>query len=186
MTDTGGALLAEPTPDLAAYRAAMGRFPTGVTLLTQGSGDDTVVTTVNSLTSVSLNPTLLLVSVRTDARILPRVRRGGGFAVNVLSEAQRPLAEEFCRHERPEGQAAMLRTGAVEGDLGHAVIPSAEASFECELYDEHEAGDHVLLIGRVIALHDCAGAPDPLLFHRGGYARIGPAQPESASQGRAA
>ncbi|MCX5062387.1 MULTISPECIES: flavin reductase family protein [unclassified Streptomyces] len=173
MTDTGGTLLAEPATELAAFRAAMGRFPTGVTLLTQGSGDDTIVMTLNSLTSVSLDPMLLLVSVKSDGRMRPRIVRGGGFAVNVLSEQQRDLAQEFCRPDRPAGRAAMLRLGADEGTLGHAVVPSAEAYFECELHDQHEAGDHVLLVGRVVALHDRPGEAQPLLFHRGAYAQVG-------------
>lgn len=187
MTTTAGTLLADvqagpaagrPAPD--AFRAAMSRFPTGVTLLTQGSGDDTIIMTLNSLISVSLDPLLLLVSVKSDGRMRPRVRRAGGFAVNVLSEEQRPLAEEFCLPDRPKGQAAMVRVGAVRGASGHAVVPSAEAAFECELYDEHEAGDHVLLIGRVVALHQGPDAPAPLLFHRGRYARLAPSDPGPA------
>ncbi len=186
MTDTGGKTLAEPMTDLAAFRAAMGRFPTGVTLLTQGSGDRTVVMTLNSLTSVSLDPMLLLVSVKSDGRMRPRIVRGEGFAVNVLDESQRDLAQEFCRPDRLAGQAAMTRIGAVEGTLGHAVIPSAEAYFECELYAEHEAGDHVLLVGRVVALHDRPGEARPLVFHRGGYARVAAAAPDVTARGRAA
>ncbi|MER6025015.1 flavin reductase family protein [Streptomyces sp. NPDC001851] len=185
MTDTGGTLLAEPTTDVAAFRAAMGRFPTGVTLLTRGSGDDTIVMTLNSLISVSLDPMLLLVSVKADGRMRPRIVRGGGFAVNVLSEPQRDLAQEFCRPDRPAGRAAMARLGAVAGRLGHAVIPSAEAYFECELYDEHEAGDHVLLIGRVATVHDRPGEARPLVFHRGAYAHLA-AAPAAADRGRAA
>jgi flavin reductase len=186
MTDTGGTLLAEPVTELAAFRAAMGRFPTGVTLLTQGSGDDTIVMTLNSLTSVSLDPMLLLVSVKSDGRMRPKIVRGGGFAVNVLSERQRDLAQEFCRPDRPSGRAAMRRIDAVEGVLGHAVIPSAEAYFECELYAQHEAGDHVLLVARVVALHDRPGGAEPLVFHRGGYARVAADAPEAADRGRAA
>ncbi|MEC4016775.1 flavin reductase family protein [Streptomyces sp. H27-D2] len=170
MTTTAGALLTEP--DVAAFRAAMARFPTGVTLLTQGSGDDTIVMTLNSLTSVSLDPLLLLVSVKADGRMRPRVSLGGSFAVNVLTEAHRDLAQEFCRPDRSEGQAAMLRLGAVEGVTGNAVIPSAEAYFECDLYAEYEAGDHTLLVGRIVALSGGPAEADPLVFHRGGYTRL--------------
>ncbi|MFG2885293.1 flavin reductase family protein [Streptomyces sp. NPDC048297] len=199
MTTTAGTLLADaqagrvgghpdpapaPSPDPAAFRAAMGRMPTGVTLLTHGSGDDTIIMTLNSLISVSLDPLLLLVSVKSDGRMRPRVRRGGGFAVNVLGAEQLPFAQEFCRPDRPEGQAAMLRVGAVEGVSGHAVIPSAEASFECELHDEHEAGDHVLLLGRVVALHQHPDTTDPLLFHRGRYAGLSPLEPAPAGDDR--
>ncbi|MEU0663999.1 MULTISPECIES: flavin reductase family protein [Streptomyces] len=158
----------------------MGRFPTGVTLLTQGSADDTAVITLNSLTSVSLDPLLILVSVKADGRMRPRVLRSGSFAVNVLTEEQRDLAQEFCRPDRSEGQAAMLRLAAVEGVTGNAVIPSAEAYFECVLDAQYQAGDHTLLIGRVVALAGGPGEPDPLVFHRGRFTRLPAARAEAA------
>lgn len=170
MSHSSGALLA--APEVPVFRAAMGRFPTGVTLLTRGSGDETAVMTLNSLTSVSLDPLLILVSVKADGRMRPRVAEGGSFAVNVLTEAQRELAQEFCRPDRPEGRAAMLRLGAVAGVTGNAVLPRAETYFECELHAEHLAGDHVLLIGRVVALATGDERPDPLVFHQGRYARL--------------
>ncbi|MGW1196754.1 flavin reductase family protein [Streptomyces sp. NPDC002536] len=175
MNPTGNALLTAPAaPDAAAFRTAMGTFPTGVTLLTQGSGNDALVTTLNSLTSVSLDPLLLLVSVTADGRMRPRVTERGSFAVNVLTEHQRELSGEFARRDRPEGLAAMHRTGAVAGVTGNAVIPAAAASFECVLHSEHEAGDHVLFLGRVVALRTGVPAVRPLVFHGGRYAALTP------------
>ncbi|GGY78658.1 flavin reductase [Streptomyces nitrosporeus] len=168
---TAGALLAGP--DAAAFRAAMGRFPTGVTLLTQGSGEDALVMTLNSLVSVSLDPMLVLVSVKADGRMRPRIARAGSFAVNVLAGSQRDLAQEFCRPDRPKGRAAMLRLAAEEGVTGNAVLPRAETYVECVLDSEHQAGDHVLLIGRVVALSTRPDA-DPLLFHQGRFGRLLP------------
>ncbi|MFD9504811.1 flavin reductase family protein [Streptomyces sp. NPDC060035] len=176
---TAGALLAEP--DVAAFRTAMGRFPTGVTLLTQGSGDDTIVMTLNSLTSVSLDPMLILVSVKADGRMRPRISRAGSFAVNVLREAQRDLAQEFCRPDRSEGRAAMLRLSAEEGVTGNAVLPDAETYVECVLDAEYAAGDHTLLIGRVVALSGGLSAPDPLLFHQGRFGRLPAAAKEEGA-----
>jgi flavin reductase (DIM6/NTAB) family NADH-FMN oxidoreductase RutF len=167
MTAVTGALLAEP--DVAAFRTVMGRFPTGVALLTQGSGEDTIVMTLNSLTSVSLDPLLILVSVKADGRMRPRISRAGSFAVNILTESQRDLAQEFCRPDRPEGPAATLRLSAEEGVTGNAVLPAAEAYLECVLDAEYGAGDHTLLIGRVVALSQGPAAPDPLLFHQGRF-----------------
>jgi len=170
MKEAAAALLGPP--DTAAFRAAMGRFPTGVTLLTQGSGDSTSVITLNSLTSVSLDPLLILVSVKADGRIRPRVARTHSFAVNLLSRHHRDLAREFCRPDRPSGTAAMRRLDAVEGITGNAVIPSAEAYFECVLDAEYPAGDHTLLIGRVVALAASETGPDPLVFHQGAFTRL--------------
>ncbi|MFD9443917.1 flavin reductase family protein [Streptomyces sp. NPDC060006] len=153
----------------ADFRAAMGRFPTGVTLLTQGSGADTVVITLNTLISVSLDPLLLLVSVKSAGRIRPRVAAAGSFAVNVLGRAQQELALEFCRPDRDEGHAAMRRMRAVPGVTGNAVMPAAEAYVECVLEHEHTAGDHTLLIGRVLEVVRHERTPDPLLFHQGSF-----------------
>jgi flavin reductase (DIM6/NTAB) family NADH-FMN oxidoreductase RutF len=150
----------------------MGRFPTGVTLLTQGSGEATSVITLNSLTSVSLDPLLILVSVKADGRMRPRVARSGSFAVNVLSRHQQELAQEFCRPDRPAGLAAMRRLDATPGVLGNAVVPSSEAYFECVLEAEYAAGDHTLLVGRVVALAAGEAGPDPLVFHRGAFTRL--------------
>jgi flavin reductase (DIM6/NTAB) family NADH-FMN oxidoreductase RutF len=169
-------------PDVAAFRTAMGRFPTGVTLLTQGSGDETIVMTLNSLTSVSLDPMLLLVSVKADGRMRPRISRSGSFAVNILTDAQRDLAQEFCRPDRPEGHAAMRRLAAVPGVTGNAVLPASETYVECVLHAEYEAGDHTLLIGGVVALFGGTSAPDPLLFHQGRFGSL----PSGAPRGAAA
>lgn len=167
-------------PDASAYRAAMGRYPTGVTLLTRGSGDDTLAMTLNSLTSVSLDPLLLLISVRADGRLRPAIAAGGSFAVNVLTGEQRDLAVEFCRRDRPEGRAAMRRMGAVQGVTGNAVIPSAEAGFECVLHAQYEAGDHVLFVGRVVALSCGPRDSVPLLFHQGGFTSLPAIRSEAA------
>ncbi|WP_055586903.1 flavin reductase family protein [Peterkaempfera griseoplana] len=170
MTDTAQALFT--APDTADFRAAMGTFPTGVTLLTSGSGNDTIVMTLNSLTSVSLDPLLLLVSVKKDGRMRPRVAAAGSFAVSILSEEQQDLSTEFARPDRPEGGIAMQRLRATEGVTGNAVVPAATAAFECLLEDEVEVGDHVLLIGRVAVIHRGEPGARPLLFHRGRYARL--------------
>jgi len=164
-------------PDAAVFRATMGCFPTGVTLLTCGRDDELVVMTLNSLTSVSLDPLLILVSVKADGRMRPRVQAQGGYAVSVLNSDQQDLSREFCLPDRPEGATAMSRLGGVPGITGNAVVPSAAAWFECELHCEFEAGDHTLLVGRVVAVSGGASGRQPLVFHRGGYTGL-PDAPE--------
>ncbi|MBW1602476.1 flavin reductase family protein [Streptomyces sp. JJ66] len=158
--------------DVATFRTAMGRFPTGVTLLTQGSGPDTAIITLNSLTSVSLDPLLLSVSVKADGRMRPRVERHGSFAVSVLAAWHRELGGEFARPDRPEGEAAMLRCGAVTGATGNAVIPDAVSAFECHLRAVHPAGDHAVLIGEVVAVHGGSPGAAPLVFHHGRFTTL--------------
>ncbi|MGK5627343.1 flavin reductase family protein [Streptomyces sp. URMC 123] len=156
----------------ADFRTAMGCFPTGVALLTRGSDRTTAVITVNSLTSVSLDPLLLLVCVKADGRMAPLVTRAGSFAVNVLDETQQDLSMLFARSDRPVGRAAMRQLGAVEGITGNAVVPSAVACFECRLHARYEGGDHVMFVGRVLALRHAGPERRPLLVHRGRYATL--------------
>jgi flavin reductase (DIM6/NTAB) family NADH-FMN oxidoreductase RutF len=157
---------------VAAFRSAMGRFPTGVALLTSGSGADAEAVTINCLMSVSLDPLLVGVGVGRGGRILGRMAAGGGFAVNMLAADQRDLSKLFATHDRPTGEAAMRRLGAVVGVTGNAVVPSALASVECEPYAALPGGDHILLLGRVVAIHgDDADAP-PLVFHRSRYVTL--------------
>jgi flavin reductase len=159
-------------PDAASFRAAMACFPTGVALLTQGCGRKTEVTTISCLVSVSLDPLLLLVSIGVDRRIRARVSAGGSFAVNVLGAAQRELSVLFARPDRPAGEAAVRRLAAVPGITGNALVPSALASIECRLYAEYPGGDHVLFLGRVVAIHGNGNAEPPLVFHRSRYVRL--------------
>ncbi|WP_117210714.1 flavin reductase family protein [Allorhizocola rhizosphaerae] len=164
--------LAPIQPDAATFRAAMACFPTGVALLTQGCGPDTSVMTLNSFTSVSLQPLLILVSVRSGGKLRDLVWRRRSFGVNILAADQRDLSVEFARSDRPTGEAAMARLGAVEGITGNAVIPSAVASIECKLHAEYPGGDHTLLLGRVVAIHSEDPDRAPLLYHRSRYASL--------------
>ena len=159
-------------PDEAAFRTAMASFPTGVALLSQGSGPDTNVMTINCFTSVSLQPLLILVGVGGSGRMRSQVARWRTFAVNILASDQRELSSQFARSDRPTGEAAMVRLGAVEGVTGSAVIPTAVASFECRLHAEYPGGDHILLVGRVVAIHCEDPERQPLLFHRSRYASL--------------
>lgn len=171
---------APPRPDAAAYRTVMGRLPTGVALLTAGSDAALEAMTLNSLTSVSLDPLLLLVAVRVDSRLRPAVDAHGSFAVSVLTEDQRDVATEFARRDRARGRAAMRRLGAITGVAGDAVLPAADASLECVLHARHTAGDHVLFVGRVVALACGTGRAAPLLFHQGGFTRLPANRTEAA------
>lgn len=159
-------------PDETAFRAAMATFPTGVALLTQGSGPETNVMTLNCFCSVSLQPLLILVGVGGSGRMRSQVSRRRTFAVNVLAADQRELSTLFARPDRPGGEAAMARLNAIEGITGSAVIPSAVASFECRLHAEYPGGDHILLVGRVVAIHCESPDREPLLFHRSRYASL--------------
>ncbi|GIH08213.1 monooxygenase [Rhizocola hellebori] len=141
--------------DTASFRAAMAHFPTGVTLIAQGTPPDLEVMTANSFMSVSLQPMLVLISVQLGSRMRLRLDQTDTFAVHVLHADQQELAAVFARHDRPSGlEAARLLTEPV-------------ASFECVQHARHRAGDHVLYLGRVTAIRVSPEPAPSLLFHRG-------------------
>ncbi|SEG88286.1 NADH-FMN oxidoreductase RutF, flavin reductase (DIM6/NTAB) family [Saccharopolyspora kobensis] len=158
--------------DSKAFRRAMGLFPTGVALITRGSGAEAEVITANSVVSVSLDPIMVLVGVRADGRIRPRIDAAGSFAINVLSAEQQELSATFGRRERPRGRdAARLLGGAVDG-AGNVLVDGAVFGLECRVDVAHRAGDHVLFLARVVAVHMGEADKSPLVFHRGGYASV--------------
>jgi flavin reductase (DIM6/NTAB) family NADH-FMN oxidoreductase RutF len=152
--------------DAAAMRRTLGRFTTGVTVVTTANGTDVHAMTANAFTSVSLDPPLVLVSVdhrtRMD-RLLPDTRRYG---VSVLGCEQERVAWHFAG--RPLRDVGELF--AWDGDV--PFVRGAIAQVGCSLHAAHAAGDHTLYLGRVKHLHSEPG--EPLLFHAGAFGRISP------------
>jgi len=173
----------------AAFRAAMGHFPTGVALVTAGPPESVEVMTANSFISVSLVPLLVLVSLGESGRMRGRLEHARGFAVHVLGEGQRQTAALFARRDRPNAAAAAHLLGATPTTGGNVLVPGTLACFECVPFASHPAGDHVLYVGRVVAVHVGADGA-PLAFHRGAYRELAtppPSAPESpATKGSAA
>ncbi|MFJ3962842.1 flavin reductase family protein [Streptomyces sp. NPDC090036] len=162
------------------FRQAMSRFCTGVTVIACGSGASTEAMTANSLTSVSLDPLLLLVSVRTTGRLHRRLAEGEAFSVSVLAEEQQPLSALFARPDRPGGDAAYERLGRWTGTNGTALAAGALAAFECTVEAAYPGGDHTLFLGRVTAVHQGRTAHRPLVFYAGGHPRLTDQRPEPA------
>ena len=162
-------------PDAAAFRAAMGLFPTGVAIITSGAGDQLEAVTANSLTSVSLDPVLLLVCIRSDGRIRATIERAGAFTVSVLSEEQEALSTCFATRTRPSGAAALeCRLGGQGWLTGSSLFTDSLVSLECVLQTQHIGGDHTLFLGRVTAIHLAGPERKPLVTHRGTAVSIVP------------
>ncbi|GAA3567200.1 flavin reductase family protein [Amycolatopsis ultiminotia] len=159
-------------PDSALFRRAMGLFPTGVAVLSHGAGAAARVITANSLTSVSLHPLLVLISVRSDGRFRTGVEDAAGFAVHLLADDQEELAALFAARDRPVGLAAQRRLGAHPGRDGGMVVPAALAGLDCTLERQYPGGDHTIFVGRVQALRIGDEDRSPLLFHRGRFAAL--------------
>ncbi|TVQ57802.1 MAG: flavin reductase [Rhodobacteraceae bacterium] len=154
--------------DPRALRRAFGAFATGVTISTTlDAGGQPVGFTANSFSSVSLDPPLLLVCLAETASSYPAFRDAGRFAVNVLGASQRGLSTQFAT--RGADKFAGVAWRAVE--TGAPVLDGSIAWFDCRTHALVPAGDHVILIGRVVAF----GAEDrpPLGYVRGGYIAFG-------------
>jgi flavin reductase len=157
------------TPDAGAFRAAMGSFPTGVTVVTVASDDGTVHgMTVNSFSSVSLDPMLVLVCLSRTSRGARLIERAGAFAVNVLSAGQQDVSRRFADRHRPAGSMMFDGVPSEPCVTGCPVLAGATASFDCRLRQSHHAGDHVIVLGEVVALVHRPQL-EPLVFHAGTY-----------------
>ncbi len=163
--------------DAMEFRRALGHFATGVTVVTyQPDGvDEFRGTTVNSFTSVSLDPPLILVSLGRQTRSAAALRPGKPFAVNVLHHGQRELAMHFAGWPKPETAVEW----EVRGGVPH--LAGCGASFRCVTRDVHEAGDHLLVVGLVEEFQ--AGGAPPLLFYRGSFEHLRtPVVPQPAAE----
>ena len=147
------------------FRDAIGSFPTGVAVVTASGPEGHAGLTTNAITSLSLDPVLLLVCFDNASRTLPVVRSSRRFAVNLLRSGQEELARVFASKAVAEEKfAAATHTVA----HGVPVLDDALAWFACELRELVPGGDHTIGIGAVQEL-DFDPSGKPLLFHRGMY-----------------
>ncbi|MGO8884521.1 MAG: flavin reductase family protein [Streptosporangiaceae bacterium] len=158
----------------AEFRHAIGHFATGVTIVTSvGADGQPVGTTANAVSSLSLDPPLILVCFDRTSLTLEAVCEHGAFAVNVLGAHQQHLSANFARR----GLAAAWdgvrhRQGTTTGSpLLHDVL----ATLECTVEHRLEGGDHEIIVGRVRDLETSETGVPPLVFWRGGYASLGAA-----------
>jgi len=167
-TEAGHAVPASAI-NVTAFRQAMGSFPTGVTVVTVASDDSNMHgMTVNSFSSVSLDPMLVLVCLNETSRGADLIERAGAFAVNVLSAGQQDLSRWFANRRRPAGSAMFDGVPFEPGATGCPVLADATASFDCVLRQSHRAGDHLIVLGEVVALVHRPQL-EPLIFHSGTY-----------------
>jgi flavin reductase (DIM6/NTAB) family NADH-FMN oxidoreductase RutF len=154
-----------PTPTAQALRSALGLFATGVTIVTTRAADGSMIgLTANSFNSVSLTPPLVLWSLGTKAGSLQAFLQAKHYAIHVLSVEQQSLAERFASKmvDRFEGVTLHEGLGSVP------ILPGCAAVFECTSRSQYPEGDHVILVGEVLACHHDATRA-PLLFHGGKF-----------------
>lgn len=154
--------------DPRQFRHTLGRFPTGVAVVTASGPGGPAGLTTNAFTSVSLDPPLVIVCFDRASRTLAVVRESRRFAVNLLRVGDEDLATLFAgKAPHPEKFAAVTHTA----EHGVPVLDSALAWFVCDLTALHPGGDHEIGVGAVTALgEDPAG--EPLVFHRGAFVAL--------------
>lgn len=170
MPDPVVAEIVEIAPDV--FRRVMGHFVTGVTVVTTLDEGAPQGITVNALSSISLEPPLVMVALDRRRFITPAIRKSGRYAVNVLSEDQQALSDCFAGAPVEPGRDAFCGAKWTPGATGLPLIDGAIATLECTVVQTFEAGDHELFIGRVDAMSNAEPHPMPLLYYRRQYLRI--------------
>ncbi len=157
--ESGGAF------DSLDFRRTLGRFATGVTVVTMVAPDgEAYGITINAFMSVSLDPPLIAVSLDRSARAYETMAASERFAVSVLGEHQMAVSDRFA------GRPVLHDPEPFEEFAGFPVVPGAIAHIVCRMHASFEAGDHTIFVGRVEALRTAPG--DPLIFERGRYTQL--------------
>ena len=151
------------------FRSALGKFATGVTIVTTIDADGAPIgVTASSFNSVSLDPPLVLWSLAKSAMSLSAFSKAGHFAVHILASNQDDLSNQFAR----SGENKFEKIDWTKGALGSPLLPHYAAQFQCRTVHQYEGGDHIIFVGEVVAFeeHD----KSPLVFHGGAYAEAKP------------
>ncbi|MBO9537054.1 flavin reductase family protein [Herbaspirillum sp.] len=151
------------------FREALGHYASGITVITSLVDDEPIGFTCQSFYSVSMNPPLVSFSVMSGSASYPKIRQAGRFAVNILSEEQIRISNQFARRGTDKWHGIEWQASP----LGNPIIAGSLHWLDCEMYAEHAAGDHVIVIGEVKALNlQEAVAAQPLLYFKGQYRNI--------------
>ncbi len=155
----------KPSEDAKGYRSALGRFATGITVITTSSLEGPVAITANSFSSVSLEPALVLWCPDKSSSRHKLFVEAKSFAIHVLTSDQQSLCNAFVKSARA--------FGGVDYDLNAQNVPIIEgclATFECQKFAAHDAGDHTILIGEVLRASHRPG--EALVFANGMYRKL--------------
>ncbi len=152
----------DPNADSDSFRGALGSFATGVTVITTDSSEGPIGIVANSFASVSLDPPLVLWCPAKSSRRFEHFAGSRRFAIHVLGQDQRDIAAAFVKSKTAFDDITWHKS-----HCGIPLINGALATFECSLHADHDAGDHLIILGEVTKCHHRPGAP--LIFHAGHY-----------------
>ena len=148
----------------------MGHFASGVTIMTTTAAGRMHGMTVSAFASQSLDPLLILLSVERSTVMHQLVMESRAFAINILDEHAEGTARFFADNARLDGPEFL--EGAYQvGTTGSPILKEATAYIEARLHSTLEAGDHTIIVGRVVAL-EVLGEAEPLIYYRSGYRRV--------------
>jgi flavin reductase (DIM6/NTAB) family NADH-FMN oxidoreductase RutF len=170
---------ASPPPSVtpAAFRAALGSFVTGVTVMTTEADGVPHGMTANAVSSVSLEPPMVLVCVDRTAHMASVVERAGRFALSLLAADQATVSTRFADASRGLGAREFDGVEVTRGSLGVPLLTGAVAHVECEVDRIVPAGDHLVVLGAVVALDSTLR--EPLAYLRGAYGTFATGPPTS-------
>lgn len=149
-------------------REVAGTFATGVTVVTTRTASGLFGCTANAVTSLSLDPPLMLVCLDRSTKTHPRLLEARSFAINIVRLEEG--SEELCRLFAGKSERKFDGVAWRDGVTGSPVLEAALAHLECELEDTYEGGDHTIFIGRVVAAERRDG--EPIVFYRGRFTRL--------------
>jgi len=155
--------------DAADYRRVIARFATGVSIVATRFGDIDVAMTINSLTSVSLHPTLVLFCVEKTARFLDAVLATKEWTVSILGVEGEAVSRWFATRGRPLEAPLEVWATTPGPATGLPLFDDAIGWLECRTFATHDAGDHTIVVGEVLGLAAASGERPPLLYYESRY-----------------
>lgn len=165
------------SPTSREYRATVGLFATGVAVMTANAVGLEHGMTLNSFTSVSLDPLLVLVCIERDALMHKVLEESGSFAISVLGGDQEPLARYFADSSRPPGATQFANLGFRTGAATNApLLDDALGWLECEVERTYDGGDHSIFLARVLTV-ERGRVREPLLYFGGTYRTLNDGRP---------
>ncbi|GAB4584125.1 flavin reductase family protein [Nocardia sp. IFM 10818] len=160
-------VLTSPGIDPAAFKAVLGRFASGVTVITALDRGEPVGFACQSFAALSLEPPLVSFFPARTSTTWPRIRGAGVFCVNILADHQ----TDICRRLGRPGPDKFAGVDWTASRNGSPRLTGALASIDCALHDEVDGGDHTIVIARVTGLNEHSEA-NPLLFYRAAFGRL--------------
>jgi len=150
------------------FRTVMSLYPTGVAVVTTNPVEgDPFGMTVNSFTSLSLDPPLVMWNLQKSSDTYKAWHDAETFAVNFLSDGQRETSSRYAR----KGEHGLDKSEMSVGESGCPVLSNCMANIECKMHARHEEGDHVIIIGEVVNISSNTDVA-PLVFHKGRYPQL--------------